>query len=182
MARSRSYWPVVRHLREKYDLTLGEARSGWRVLRDLFEGDKPTVAELKRHPVVSERVARDLVVKRADVFEKPAVEREREPAALAPKVEEEWQVSISYKDAKGRYCDLAIHVLGPAGADAKQIRGVVWRALLGHSLDVFTVVGVDWSRSWDKGGGSVTQYEQNDLVSFKSFAHSGTWRIALIGE
>lgn len=182
MARSRSYWPVVRFLRDRYDLTLGEARAGWRVLRDLFEGDKPTVAELKRHPVISERVARDLVVKRADVFVEPPVAPEK-PKGLpgggdVGQATEEWHVSISYKDKKGRFADLAISVIGPAGAVAKQIKGVVWRALLGHSLDRFKVAGVEWG----KQGSKVQEYQAADLPSFKAFAHAATWRIALLGE
>lgn len=177
MARSRSYWPVVRFLRDRYDLTLGEARAGWRVLRDKFEGDKPTVAELKRHPVISQDVARELVVKRADVFEKPPVEKEREPKAVYAPATEEWHVSISYKDKKGRFADLAVSVIGPAGAVAQQIKGVVWRALLGKPLDRFKVAGVEWEK-----GGTTTEYSTADLPSFKSFAHAATWRIALLGE
>jgi hypothetical protein len=200
MKRGRSYWKIVREARDRYDLSLPQARAYWRELRDYTEtreGRRPYATDLARHPKVAKRLAHEVVARRADVFERPAVpkpvprERSLTPKPVAPPTRkrkparEEWHVSIAY-DGKGGVMDIGVSVMAPAGANAEQVRGAVWRALLGHDLTAFKIAGVDWrkERKDNRGVVSVTEkeYTAAELPSFKSLAHAAKWKVALIEQ
>jgi hypothetical protein len=196
--RGRSYWKIVREARDRYDLSLPQARAYWRELRDYTEtkqGRRPYATDLARHPKVAKRLAHEVVALRADVFDRPAVpkpvprERDITPAPVAPPApkrkpeREEWHVSIAY-DGKGGVMDIGVSVIAPAGANAEQVRGAVWRALLGHDLTAFKIAGVDWRKERKDKTGRVDvtekEYAAKDLPSFKSLAHAAKWRVQMI--
>lgn len=198
MKHGRHYWATYHKLRDQFDLTDTQARAAWRVLRDYTEeadGRRPFAVDIERHPRVAKRVARDVVMRGADVFERPAVpkpvprERGLTPAPVpegTPAAEaepEEWHVSIAY-DGEGGIMDVGVSVVAPAGANAEQIRGAVWRALLGHDVTAFQISGVDWRKERTDRAGNVTatekEYKVEDLPSFKSLAHAAKWKVALI--
>ncbi|MGH8906839.1 MAG: hypothetical protein ACRD0K_10070 [Egibacteraceae bacterium] len=104
MARSRSYWPVIRDARDRYGLSLAEGRAFWRALRETLDR-APYKVDLDRHPRYAARAAQAVreetrAAAVEHVEELPKRERVRLYDELADELYEEAEEYADYEETE----------------------------------------------------------------------------------
>lgn len=120
---------------------------------------------LKRYwrRVLAARAARSKAARRGWVTRRaaPTLERLEKKKKIAPakvvesREKEEWEVTVSYKDASGGIVDITFRLIGKPGAQYRndQVRAALWHAHKhgATALTDFSLDGLDWRNTYARG-------------------------------